>query len=462
MKKKCPTSILIVFLLSLLYWGYLAATTSMNISCDAVGYSELGGLLQTKGLMYYIQHGPNREPIYPGLVSVSMHLSSWTGVDYTKIMAYLGVLILFISQLLLYALLSACNIRTGISVMALAYFGFSPALLNTAFSLYSEIATLPVILGIVFISHVLWTRFNTHRPYHALAGLLGFLLAVATFIKAAFEMITPFYLLILFILMAKNVPPHKRRSLLLAVSLTLSMFYFPVITYKWLNFKLNGNYAITNRGSWALYGNTMRRMQPMNPKRLLAAMAYAPGENICTQLAGAKECSFWSFTTSDTFGLGKLNELTAQHLAPEEINRRLISLSAQEALKNPLQYGFLTAVEGSKMFFWESTQIGFVQYPAWLQKIYDKRLFNNALRLILSLLSMAAWIVLWSRSLSIAKENPAIFLTLSLITIYIGAYSFFFILTRYALPIAPLYLICIAYTADLMYNIPHAKNNRSL
>ena len=89
-----PRIILIIFLLSLCYWIYLACTTTMYISCDAIGYQGLGQLLKEKGFIAYFKTGPNREPIYPLLVALSMHWASFTGIAYTKIMAFFGVSIL--------------------------------------------------------------------------------------------------------------------------------------------------------------------------------------------------------------------------------------------------------------------------------------------------------------------------------------------------------------------------------
>ena len=82
MNLNIPRSIILVFFISLLYWIYLALTTSMNISCDAIGYEELGRSLQSKGFFYYIQHGPSREPLYPMLISLCMHLESLRGFAY--------------------------------------------------------------------------------------------------------------------------------------------------------------------------------------------------------------------------------------------------------------------------------------------------------------------------------------------------------------------------------------------
>jgi hypothetical protein len=138
----------------------------------------------------------------------------------------------------------------------------------------------------------------------------------------------------------------------------------------------------------------------------------------------------------------KLVELSKQHLSINEINSKLVSLSIQKVVHNPFQYVLLATIEGLRMFFWESTQVGFVSYPHWLQKIYDIKIFNNALRFLVSLLSLIAVMSIWSQALT-TQKYPIDSLIAVFIVIYIFLFSFVCTLTRYAIPIAPLYLIAI-------------------
>ena len=110
------------------------------------------------------------------------------------------------------------------------------------------------------------------------------------------------------------------------------------------------------------------------------------------------------------------------------------------------------------MFFWESTQIGYVMYPKGLTKIFTWIPIKNGLRLImafLTLLSVIYLIVLfWRKRMDFLKlENPLIFLYFSLLFIFssVGFYSIFIIIARYLLPIVPLYLIIIAYVIQDIY-----------
>lgn len=435
-----------IFLLSLLYWLYLSMTTRMDIAFDSLGYESLGRMIQTQGWIPYFATGPNREPIYPFLIAASMHIEHITGIAYVKIMTIFGVIIMFLTQILTYKILRLLNIRNSVCALVLAYLALSPALNNAAFSLYSEIAAIPFILGIVLASFYTWEAIKqNNRQWVFLYGaLLGISLTAETLVKAVFECITPVYLIIFFTtvyLTDKTIGSKKMTTFLLCLAAAASFFYVPITGYKWLNLHYNGNFVITNRGSWALYGSTARRIEPLTPKRFAEALAFAPGEGVCNSLFGPKECDFWSFRESDELGYSKYNELSHQHLPLEKINSTLLGLSAQKALSNPFQYSLLTFVEGSKMFFWESTQVGFVSYPSWLQKIYNIKILNNGLRFLASLISMIAIISIWLGARS--QRSPISFLIGLLVFLYILFFSFFFILTRYALPIAPLYLIAI-------------------
>jgi hypothetical protein len=438
-----PFSIAGVFCFSLVYWLYLSLTTRMDIVFDSIGYRALGQRIYDHGWVDYFKTGPNREPLYPSLIAISMALEHITNISYARIMAIFGVMIMFLTQVLTYKILRLLNIRNSVCVLVLGYLALSPALNNAAFSLYSEIAAFPIILGMILAGAKAWEAIIKKNQQGAFVygALLGLLLTAATFVKAVFECIAPVYLIVFFITVLLN---RKKDilGLMLCMACAVSFYYIPVTGYKWLNLHYNVNFAITNRGSWALYGNTARRMEPLTLKRFAEALAFAPGEGVCNSLFGPAECDFWSYKKSDEFGYGKLHELNNEGLPASKINSTLLRLSAHAALQNPLQYALLTVIEGSKMFFWESTKIGFVEYPHWLQKIYDIKIFDNAIRFLLFLAALIGVVSLWT-GISKPQKSSIGFLMGTLVFLYILFFSFFFILTRYSLPIAPLYLISI-------------------
>jgi uncharacterized membrane protein len=103
--------------------------------------------------------------------------------------------------------------------------------------------------------------------------------------------------------------------------------------------------------------------------------------------------------------------------------------------------------------------VGYVDYPPWLQALFGVTLFKNNLRLLVFLLTFVsmgyALRYVFERKKQIFtdpdpqdRQPRILFFILTLILSYTGFYSLFMINTRYASPLAPLYLILIAFMAQ--------------
>ncbi len=293
-----PALIITVFLLSLAYWLYLSLTTGMMIANDSIGYENLGRMLQNQGWIAYFKTGPNREPLYPLLVMLSMRLEATTGIAYTRIMAFFGLLILWATQILIYLVLKKLRVRTTICAITLAYFAISPAINNAAFSLYSEIAAFPLILLLLLANIKAYQTIRTDTAKDALcAGMyIGLTLAAITFVKGIFEFIFWVFPLIYLSALLACFLQHKKnmaRNCFLALLALCICYQTPIVAYKSMNKKYNDHYALTNRGSWAFYASCARRVEKLNPERLLTALACIPGENFCEDTFGKEKCYFW-------------------------------------------------------------------------------------------------------------------------------------------------------------------------
>ena len=460
-KKNFFIALCAAFLVCFIWWGYLFFTAEMQISCDAGAYERLATVIKDQGWREYFRSGPNREPFYPFLISVSMRLGDFFHCPYQLIQEFFQFGILFLTQILMVLLLRRLNVRYGICILAVICFGLSPAMINSALSLFSEILTYPWVLLIVLcFSHMAdgfpnksWVR-NL-----SMAAILAVLFLVVTFVKGIFECITlvmaAFFILIAFVNLYQ-----RRGSVFLRIIVCTCVFvlvyFLPLHEYKLQNKKYNGTYVFTDRGHWALCGNIARRAEPLNTQSFLAAIAYIPGEGVCQRLFGKDTCFFWSFQTSDRISYQKTVELTADNPSNEELNRRFLQLSKDNVLKRPIQFVFLTFLEGFKMFFWESTNIGFVQYPAWLSGVYRHPLLKDLLRGFVSLLTMGGVFFVfgfvWKKKKEIFlfqnREASTFFFILLLFFLFTVFYSLFTILTRYAFPIVPLYFVCIAFMMD--------------
>ena len=464
----CTKLIPLAFCISILYWIYLWFSSNMIIRYDSVGYENLASMINKNGWVEYFRTGPNREPIYPWILAGSMRLADFLGISYQPIQKFIQVIFLFVTQILVFRILKKIGAKEKIIALTILYLGFSPALVNSAFSLYSEIVTYPLLLGIILLSIKSWetiTRYDGLPNVVPAALGLGILFILITSVKAIFELIIPLFLLSYVYLAIDSAIKGKRKVFVNSVffiSIVVLLFQGWLYTYKSINLKYNGHFVTTDRGPWAIYGNAARRTQDLKFKDYLAALAYVAGENVCLNIFGKDAWVFWSFRSSDAFGYTKRGQLSNEGIPENQIASKLIHLTIQKILEKPWAYGLLMTIEGLKIFFWESTKIGYVEYPSWLQRLFDLTLFKNGLRLSIFLISFASfWYLLW-RTLKAPKnifsfsedcENPFClsFFILTLLTSYIGIHSFFFILPRYALPVAPLFLVLIAFSCELIF-----------
>ncbi len=461
-----PRIILAVFLVSIIWWFYLCFNTQPQLVHDALGYQQLGRLLQHEGFSAYLKQGPNREPIYPLLVSLAMHLEHASGIAYTRIMALFGILLLGLTQFLIYRTLLALNVRTGVTAAVLLYFGLSPAVNNTAFSLYSEIAAYPFMVGVVWANVHAFETIRRGKKYDALTAgaLLGLSFVCMTFIKGMFEFIFLAFFAVYLVLTIMALF-QKQKALLINCLIALTAFTItyeaPVLAYKTLNQQYNGQFALTNRGSWALYASCARRAEPLTKERFLTALAYVPGKGSCEQIYGVEKCYFWGIETLDAFGIGKREEMY-RTTPPAEMDGKMMGLAKEKVLENPPQFFLLMVLDGIKMFFWESTKIGFVSYPPWLARLYDLGVLKNLLRLAVSLLTLGSFCYL---GVSFLKQIRAIcsmgitpppatvmrFFIFILILTFAGFYALFMTIPRFALPLAPIYMAMIAIMLDDLF-----------
>lgn len=448
----------IVSFVSILYWAYLVFVTQPILVHDAQGYRDIGGVVYEKGALEYFRTGPNREPVYPFLVAAAMRLADMVSCSYESALKVFQIFILFLTQLLTFLLLQRMGISRLPTLLILFYIGFSPGLVNSALSVFSEIATYPFVLGIVLLSAAAWEMVQQEKKIFPIGVALGLVFAGMTLIKGIYEMIFPVFLLPFLYLGIRAYRNNRRifSNTVLFLVVTVLTFQFCIMSYKCLNKKYNGLFRLTDRGAWALYGNTARRMETMTPKRVAAGLAYNVLEmDSCSSLLGREECSFWDLPYSDRLAREKNYEVMST-VPREQWDSRLLAASLEKILQNPFQYLALLSFDWIHMFFWESTRIGFVVYPDWMDHIFDHQFIKKGLRMLGGGFSLAAslyggWIVYKNRRrlfLNGGQEQgsmPACFFALLIIFLHVGFYSLFSTLPRYALPIAPLFLAMTGY-----------------
>ncbi len=443
--------LLVIVGASLIYWLYLTAASTMALGGDALGYQQLGESIRHEGWVHYWKTGPNREPIYPALIAFSMLVSDTFGCGYQKALTIVQVLLLLITQVTVVAILSLLKIHRRIIAITMVYIAVSPALINSTFSLYSEIAAVPLtVITLFLLLH--WQQAIEHqRRVILVAAGIGVMFGALVLVKAAFEVIAPVIIVLVGIVFG-ILYCHNRQAMkkvIASLALSLVVFLSIVNIYKAINYHYNGNYVVTDRASWALYGNTMRRMEPVNEASIKAAIFYVAGEGVCHRFSTPQECYRWSFSHSDDIGMPKYTQMMRAGLTVKEADKIVITDSLKAIMHNPIQYAFFCVLEGMKMFFWESTQIGFVQYPAWLASIYDNALISDGIRAVIFLMTFGAvcLMVIQLMQISLMKRQAQLLMLIFMLS-FIAVYPLFYILTRYALPIAPILLIIVAQSVN--------------
>lgn len=438
------------FILSGLYWFYLAFTSEMIISSDAIGYQDLGRMLYQNGFAEYFRTGPNREPFYPILVSWAMHIAEIFNVPYPSIQKPVQCLILLITQLLTLKILQKMNINDILRSACVLYIGFSPALVNSALSLYSEIATYPWILGIVLLTAQIWptlTKTSSTRTILLALGIAACFIGVIS-VKALFIYLLPLYLIIFLSLALMGFAARKKHTLtntlifIGVLYITVSLFVGMVQA---LNKKHNGHYTFTDRGKSTFSIAAFLRTQGITRENLDYSIRIHPhlefsqeGENIWTE---------------------ERLKLMSRGVAQQDLDRETFKVALQRILQNPFSYLFFYILQAVKIFFWESMRIGFVVYPGWIEKVFG----NNALEYFLHILSGVLTLAAASYSLLFIKNNAfsryqptaaqgtaVAYITAILMILipFVVLNSLVIALPRFILPMAPLYLVMTVFYAD--------------
>jgi len=467
-------AVLVVFLICLAYWGYLVFFSSMQISQDAIGYKNLGSLIYHEGWQEFYRTGPHYEPLYPFTISLSMGLADKLSVSYQLVQKLFQVGILFLTQFLILLVLNKLRIDNWIKLAALLYFGFSPAVVNVTFSLFTEIISYPFIVGALLCGLFSWRaiKLNFFGRSIILAVTTGLVFSFLIFGRALFEYVFYFFLLpYLFIAIASWRKKDRKIllnsfSFLIVAILTLNCLIVP---YKLINKKLNGFFGMASEQYlYNLFGSVARRADELSPRSFLANLASIPGEGVCRRFFSEKECRACGYQRVDYHSRETLPKLL-ENTPSKEYKPKILSLIFEKAREKPLQQFMLMSFEVLKLPFWETTQLGFVTYPPWLQKLFDLHFLNNAIRFVVALLTYWAIIVssltvfkkrklLLTRDLN-RDENLVICLFLFLIIVsYAALHSIFLVITRYSLRIAPLYIICIAYLFNSKLVRPEKAN----
>ncbi len=448
---------LLIFAFFFIYWAYLIFHTKMVIVFDSIDYENIGRLIYEKGWLEYFRTGPQREPLYPALIALSMTWANILSVDYHLILKIFQVVLLFSTQILMIILLRKLNIRDWIIKTAIFYFGISPAMINAAFSVYYEIMVFPFVAAAVLLASSLWRDIHQIKKYRVIlckTVLFGICFSLLALGRGVFQIVFYFFIIPFCVSTFLFLFKYKVRALWRAVIFIFGAFliFYSAVSYmKTMNLRYNGERVLCNRHLGIFVASAYKRSQPVTPRIIASNIALIPGFGVCRLFFSQQECEY-----ADWYGMQQFNGEVSQKLAMIPKDRQepeAVRLVLEKVINHPFQYLFFSIVEALKMPFWESTQIGFVKYPEFLTKIYDNPIMRFGLRLSMGLMTIAAFMFvtfyLWRGN----KQNTIIlFFVWLMITAYTFCYSLCCVVTRYALPIASMYIVCILFMIDAIIN----------
>jgi hypothetical protein len=436
----------------------------MVVVQDAFVFHHTAKLIDEQGWTSYFKNGPGREPFYPFTIAFSMMLERLSLIPYQDILKIIQVGFLASAQYLTWILLKRLHTHNILSAIILLYMAFSPDLVNASVSLFSEIMAFPVTVLLILNTASLFQCLQ--QPGSHLKDIIrksffvGLIFLLLICMKGAFEFIFPILILSLIGLRWISKPKKEfLKPILLSVLILATTVYLPLHLIKSLNKHFNGNYVLTDRGAFMLFGNTTRHLEDFSLKRVAIGFicsTQASNQNICHHLFGKEACSFWDFKNSDAYASQKSNELTAEGLKPEQVNKELVKLSLQKIVQDPLHYIPFYIIEGLGVVFWKSGEIGFVAYPDWLNWLYEKTPIRFVLSLLSASLTFIAFIYLGFRFFLIMSqtvrnhqplndEEGSLFFIFVICFSFVALHALISVQTRYCLPIVPLYLTMIAY-----------------
>ena len=465
----------LVFGLSFAVWSYLIFFSEMSIVFDAIGYERLGKMLHENGWLEFFKTGPHREPLYPWLISFSMYWADMFRCPYQMVLKFLQVGLLFSTQFLLLVVLRQLKIHKVIVSLIILYVALSPALLGATFSLFSEIVTLPFVLLSLICMVQSWRvlLYGPMRLVVVMALLTAGAALLVVFAKGVFMGVFGAYLIMVFVTSCVLSVREKkgywlRASVYLIVSLICMLSF--VMGYMFLYKKYSGAFQFTDRYTSAVFGTAYKRSQKVTPRIFWAHVASIPGKGVCRRFFSEEECVYCEAYSADYFaGIFLSKELAGVPI--EKQDAKVLQMTKELIKMNLGQYLIFMVYEAARMPFWESTQAGFVIYPSGLERFFSWGLFKDGLRLfvscltILSLISMICRTPRYYCALLGVKgeqhEQQICFFVVFIVLVYTSFFTFTFVLTRYAFPIVPLYLVMIACYLNRLLNSKRPEGQSS-
>lgn len=456
--------IIVAFSACFVVWFYLLYVTQPVVVFDSIGYEQLGKTIYMQGWVEFFKQGPHREFGYAFLISLAMRIADHLPVSYIFVLCFFQVLLLFFTQLGALVIARTLRLSPLLTAWVVLYIGLSPGILFSTFIVYSEVATYPFIPLIVIGAAEAWQRILTgNKSIVPGTIMLALSLFAATAVKGIFQTISylllvPFLFIFLKAFAQKNTAVC-RRSILFFMLVGL-FFYVPVNAYKLANKYYNGEFTLSDRSGRVLLASTLSRTTAASSQEIKALFAFTFFPNHCHQFVGDDAlCDRWDWRYAEDLRRPFVQEYQTKHdITHGLLQREYTALALGEMLRHPFQYLLVTGIHSFRIFYWEYFY-GFAAYPDWMDRFFVNpwvRLIvscGSALLAFLACLFLVGWV--WQRRKVVldASQAPDMqIITATLLLLMLAGFgilsSLFWILDRYILPVASLYILAIAFLLD--------------
>jgi hypothetical protein len=246
------------------WWVYLFFTSQFVVVYDSSGYEDSGRMIAHQGWAEFLRHGPQREPMFPWLIALSMRLGEWWKVSYYYPIKVIGLIFLSLTMVFSYRLMRMLSISRWLACVFVFYLGISPTMSTSSMRLWSEFAAYPWVVLAVIWSIKSWEYlelpsgkgrgYSRTMGYAAMVALmfLGVMSVKAIAEGVLLLFLWPFYWRVFSSWRTGDL--IKARQVIVFCLAVLFIFEGAACTWRACNYHYNGEFAFTNRGDWALYG----------------------------------------------------------------------------------------------------------------------------------------------------------------------------------------------------------------
>jgi hypothetical protein len=427
-----------------LWWN-----TSPKLEYDAKNFWDYSQLFKTDGFRHaLLQTVPPREPGYPLFLYA---ISRAAGTERAPhVVSGIQFVLLLLTACFAASLASQWRVPRIVPYATFVSVALSPALLNTAQTLYAE------TFACFFFSLWVWGAVHavSQNPGRVQRAM-GVFSAIA---GSALILSRPTYLHIVavslvgwFFILWRHAT-FEGTFLLKGAVYGVLVFTLPVL---WMerNLHTDGLFNLADHAGVVLKGRYEKSLEPYRAREILGAALNAASESVCHSVFS--DCERYSFDHANAYGYAASREMQeAEHLTTARANQKLFKQTMHRiVLTHPVRFALFGVFELIQLTFFETLSTGASQsHSRLLSRVESSGILRGAVHLGLSIFyALGVWGLLFS--LATSRNGPQnsfnANVPLQLTLVPLGGHFLVYMMAtcviRYSFVIAPLY-IAVAWT----------------